>query len=178
MIVNSYQCICLSGISDIFRRTKLCYLKPLIFAFSKVSDPWSARQQRQLSAISEFTTDIRHVAGKNNLVADALFRSLLFSIRTNLHELDFEVMARDQQNIEVQTYRTALSGLLVKKVPISPAQVSLLCDISTGTPRSIVSQLKRERIFDIIHGFSHPLIRASRKLIGTKFVRHGLNRDV
>ena len=38
--------------------------KPLTFAFSKASDAWSARQQRLLSAISEFTTDVRHIAGK------------------------------------------------------------------------------------------------------------------
>ena len=30
--------------------------RPLMSTFSKVSDAWSARQQRQLSAISEFTT--------------------------------------------------------------------------------------------------------------------------
>ena len=32
--------------------------KPLTFAFSKVSDPWSARQQCNLAAISEYTTRI------------------------------------------------------------------------------------------------------------------------
>ena len=34
--------------------------KPLTLAFSKVSDPWSARQQRHLTAILEYTTSIRH----------------------------------------------------------------------------------------------------------------------
>ena len=38
--------------------------KPLTFSMSKASEPWSARQQRQLSYISEFTTDIRHIQGK------------------------------------------------------------------------------------------------------------------
>ena len=49
--------------------------KPLTFAFSKISDPWSARQQRQLAAISEFTTDIRHIAGKAKAVAGTLSRT-------------------------------------------------------------------------------------------------------
>ena len=111
--------------------------KPLIFAFFKVSDAWSARQPRQLSAISEFTADIRHVAGKNNFVADALFRSMLSSISTNLHDLDFEAMVRAPHHIEVQAYRTALFSLQVKEVPVGPTQASLLCDISTGTPRPI-----------------------------------------
>ena len=51
--------------------------KPLTFAFNKVSDPWSNRQQRHLAAISEFTTDVRHIAGKRNVVADALSRATL-----------------------------------------------------------------------------------------------------
>ena len=38
--------------------------KPLTFAFAKNSDPWSVREQRQLAAISEYTTDIVHLAGK------------------------------------------------------------------------------------------------------------------
>ena len=50
--------------------------KPLTFAIAKVSKPWSARQQRQLSFISEFTTDVRHMAGKSNQVADCLSRSV------------------------------------------------------------------------------------------------------
>ena len=49
--------------------------KPLIFAIAKVTDAWSGRQQRHLATISEYTTDIRHVAGSDNLVADALSRT-------------------------------------------------------------------------------------------------------
>ena len=46
--------------------------KPLSFALQCLTDAWSARQQRQLSYIAEFTSDVRHVAGKANVVADAL----------------------------------------------------------------------------------------------------------
>ena len=46
--------------------------KPLLFALHCLTDAWSARQQRQLSYIAEFTSDVRHVAGKANVVADAL----------------------------------------------------------------------------------------------------------
>ena len=34
----------------------------------------SGRQTRQLATISEFTTDIQHVSGKDNVVADTLSR--------------------------------------------------------------------------------------------------------
>jgi hypothetical protein len=42
--------------------------KPLTYALHRVSGPWSARQQRQLGFLAEFTADIRHVTGKQNVV--------------------------------------------------------------------------------------------------------------
>jgi cleavage and polyadenylation specificity factor subunit 1 len=48
--------------------------KPLTFALHKVSEPWSARQSRHLSYVAEFTTDIQHVPGVDNVVADTLSR--------------------------------------------------------------------------------------------------------
>ena len=38
--------------------------KPLTFCISKISDPWTNRQQQHLACISEFSTDIRQVKGK------------------------------------------------------------------------------------------------------------------
>ena len=44
--------------------------KPLVHAMSKTTELQSARQQRHLSALSKFSTDIRHISGKKNVVAD------------------------------------------------------------------------------------------------------------
>ena len=48
--------------------------KPLCFALHPVADSCSARQQRHLSFLAEYTSDIRHLPGKENVVADALSR--------------------------------------------------------------------------------------------------------
>lgn len=42
--------------------------KPLTFRMSQASEPWSNHQQCHLSYISEFTTDIQHVPGKDNFL--------------------------------------------------------------------------------------------------------------
>ena len=150
--------------------------RPLTFSMAKLSDPWSSRQQRHLAYISEFTTDIRHVQGKHNHVADALSRAAVESI----HEgIDYEAIAASQAtDPEVQAYRTAQSGLQLMDVPFGSKGNTILCDISTGQPRPVVPEGWRRRVFDVIHGLSHPSIRTSRRLIASKFVWHGLNKQV
>jgi cleavage and polyadenylation specificity factor subunit 1 len=48
--------------------------KPLTYALARVSEPLTARQTRQLSYVAEYTSDIRHIAGAANMVADTLSR--------------------------------------------------------------------------------------------------------
>jgi hypothetical protein len=48
--------------------------KPLTFALKRTKDLWTARQCRQLAFVAEYTSDLRHLAGKDNVVADVLSR--------------------------------------------------------------------------------------------------------
>jgi hypothetical protein len=48
--------------------------KPLAGALNRVADPRSDRQRWQLSFISEFVSEIQHIAGSSNVVADTLSR--------------------------------------------------------------------------------------------------------
>ena len=48
--------------------------KPLTHALFRVSLPWSARQQRHLSYLAEFTSSIFQVPGPENVGADTLSR--------------------------------------------------------------------------------------------------------
>ena len=150
--------------------------KPLTFAMAKTTEPWSARQQRQLSAISEFTTDIQHVAGKDNLVADCLSRARVNSVHLGV---DYTAMAADQLlDSELQTFRTAVTGLRLEDVEFNDSGATLLCDVSTGQPRPMVPTGWRRRVFDAIHALSHPGVKASVKLVGAKFVWPGLRKQV
>ena len=98
--------------------------KPLTFAFSKHSDAWSARQQRHLSAISEFTTCVQHLSGKNNLVADALSR---ISVNALLPGIDYLALAEAQcHDAEMTAYRTAITNLNLRDVPFGTTGATLL----------------------------------------------------
>lgn len=154
--------------------------KPLTFAFAKVSDPWSARQQRHLAAISEYSTDIQHVAGKDNIVAGTLSRcNAIAAINHPVAGVDFSAMAEAQLlDEETPLCRTAISGLKLQDIPFGPASATLLCDISTGQPRPLVPQSCRRVVFEAIHNLAHPSVRATQKLLAQKFVWHGMRKQV
>jgi len=150
--------------------------KPLSCAMAKMSDQWSTRQQRHLTYISEFTTDIQHISGKSNQVADALSRAKISALHSGI---DFEAMAKDQTaDPETQAYRTAISGLHFEDIPVGNKGLTLLCDVSTGHHRPLVPSNWRRKVFDVVHSLSHPAIRTTRKLLAKKFIWHGVAKDV
>ena len=152
--------------------------KPLTLALAKVSDPWSPRQQRHLAYISEFTTDVRHIAGKDNNVADALSRTPVHTVSMQIG-IDYTAMAiAQQQDDEMKAYRTAITGLVLEDVKFGPTNTTLLCDVSSGQPRPIGPSSWCRKVFEVVHNLSHPSIPATRTLITRKFMWHGINKQV
>ena len=151
--------------------------KPLVDMMQKPTECWSLMQSRHLAAISEFTMDIQHIKGKNNSVADALSRIDLNQVSLGI---DFKAMAISQSNDpETHACRTALTGLNLVDIPISrEAEHTLLCDISLGHPRPWVPMEWRKFIFDTTHGLSHPGMMATSRLISSRYIWHGLNKEV
>ena len=148
---------------------------PLVHAYTKQGDAWSQRQRRQLSAISEFNCSFRHLPGKKNPVADALSRVEIGAVQLGL---DYSALAEEQQkDPETAAARTSITGLKWKDVILGDSDTSILCDISTGRPRPWVPSSLRRRVFDLIHGLSHPSRRATARLLKQKFVWHGISRD-
>ena len=149
--------------------------RPLITAIDKKIDAFSSRQQRQLSAISEFSCALEHISGKNNPAADALSRAAIDSIHLGI---DYRTFAAEQgSDDELQDKTNISSSLQLKDVPFDDG-VTILCDISTGKPRPLVPVNLRKKLFDLIHGFSHPSIRSTLRLMTSKFVWNGIARDV
>ena len=149
--------------------------RPLTFAMGKSAEPWSHRQARHLEYISQYSTDIRHVAGAENAVADALSRAAIEEVRMGV---DFARMAELQRrDPETSQYRTAVTNLVWEEVALAEG-TKLLCDTSTGTPRPLVPATMRREVFDLVHGLSHPGTRATVKIMSAKFVWHGLAKDV
>ena len=150
---------------------------PLVGAIHRVSPPWTARQQRHLSFISEFTTDIRHTPGVDNVVADTLSRPpVVNAVLLPPGPVSFEDMAVAQKSsysVEELGYSKSLQ--LVSQ-PVGPH--SLLGDVSTGTFRPLVPPDFRRPIFDHFHSLGHAGVRATRRLISSRYVWKYMATDI
>ena len=73
--------------------------KPLTFALSSKTDKHSPRTFRHLDYISQFTSDIRHIPGTENVPADALSRLPVSAILTP-SSIDLTVVTQDQPALD------------------------------------------------------------------------------
>ena len=117
----------------------------LVPALRKKSEPHTMRQAFQLAGIAEYTSDIRHIEGKANVVADALSRvSLPEEVTTALQStvnavgpqgIDFVALAHDQatDSDTQRLLRDAHTGLRFGTVRVN--DVDVICDVSSGRAR-------------------------------------------
>ena len=78
--------------------------------------------------------------------------------------LDYQAMSLAQQSDpDVQTYKTAITSLRLEDVPFSNGSFTLLCNVSTGTPRPVVPESWRRLVFDAV---------------SSKFIWHGLGKQI
>ena len=155
--------------------------KALVGSLGKFSDNESPRRANQLSYISEFIDDIRFVKGTDNLVADALSRTTAISCSAYQSVPEDQLLAlRHHQFLDED-----LKDLLTKfperwrsvAFPEIP-EVAIICDFSTGKPRPFLPPDFRKPAFDHFHNLAHPGIKASTRLVSTRFVWPGMKKDI
>ena len=116
-----------------------------------------------------------------NTVADALSHLEVNAVQlhSTLATVDFNALAKAQPtDSELQRIQSSNPALTFARVTMPMCQDALLCDTSTGTPRPYVPQEFRRKVFDPLHGLSHPGIRATQRLVTARFVWPGINADV
>lgn len=148
--------------------------KPLLYAFIQRREKLPPSQLNQLSFISEFTTDIRHIKGEDNVVADALSRVQAISLEHEYEDLD---KAQRMDNELAELLEPGSTKLKLEKVIIPGTGISLICDTSTGRPRPYVPPSLRRAIFNTLHSLSHPGAKASIRLVADRYVWPSINKD-
>lgn len=154
--------------------------KPLTTVLKSQADK-SPRQTRHLSYIAEFTNDIQHISGKFNVVADALSRITLTSDIPTLNSIssnDISRLAQEQASSgEMNAYLND-TGTSLRLQYVRAGANTILCDISTGSPRPVLPMSWTKHVFDQIHGLSHPGPRPTQKSICQRYVWYNMKRDI
>lgn len=151
--------------------------KPLVYAFSQRAEKASPRQLRQLSFIAEFSTQITHITGSENVVADTLSRISAIRLPT---EFDLSELAKAQvEDDQLQAIRDSPDHpLKLKRIIWGPENVAIDCEISGEAIRPYVPLRLRKGIFDLFHRSAHPGAKATDRLIRQRYVWADMHRDI
>lgn len=149
--------------------------RPITYAFLQKPDKCSPRQFRQLDLIGQFTTDIRHISGKSNVVADALSRINEIDCGLNYAELS----SAQENDQELQEFLSSSeTNLKLQRVHYPPANKYIYCDLSTETPRPFLPEPFRKPAFNSVHNLAHPGVKATVHMVCQRFVWPGIKKDV
>lgn len=124
--------------------------KPITYAFQKKSSQCTPRQFRLLNFIGQFSTDIRHISGRSNVVADALSRVVAVG-----YTLDFAAVTTAQEPDEkLKSHIQGNCGLVLKKLAIPGTNAKTFCDISISNARPFLPPQFRRDAFEYISPFT------------------------
>lgn len=152
--------------------------KPLTFAFQQNANKSSPRQSRQLNFISEFSTDIQHIGGKQNIIADALSRTNAIQFPSSIDYDEFSQQQQTDDELQEILKDPQSSSLILRQMTVPNTNALIHCDTSQRHIRPFVPKNIRRQIFTHFHNLSHPGIRATTKLISTRFVWPCMKKDI
>ena len=130
-----------------------------------MKDP-SPRQHRQISYITQFSCEIRHIAGQENIVADGLSRIACGIIHEPLFSPNMlRKFVPGQSDLNAFTNRALVD--------------EIHCDTSLpGTNRPILAENLRRKAFVAVHNLHHPGSKATYELLHTRVIWPKMRRDV
>ncbi|GFT22090.1 integrase catalytic domain-containing protein [Trichonephila clavipes] len=141
--------------------------KPITYAFLQRREKLPPVQHNQLSFIGQFTTDIQHISGAENGVAD-VFSRISYIVPP---PEDIKAIAEAQKgDTELLHLQTSDNSLKMEKIEVPGSDVTLICDTSMPRPRPSAPASERCQVFNALHVLSLPGSHATAHLISTHFV--------
>lgn len=157
--------------------------KPLMQTLQNAKEGHSDRNQRYLSIVSEYITDVQYVRGEENVVADALSR--LSNVETiNEHDtahplcaiaadfpVDLPSIVTEQQNEQLEEKENL-------KFYKFGDEHQLLCEISLPYPRPYIPILLRPHVIEHSHNLGHFGFRKTFHFIAERYWWPGFKKEV
>lgn len=163
--------------------------KPITHAFDRPHHDALDKTIRDLNYISQFTRDIRHVYGADNVVADALSRieaiaaddySDLIEAQQSDPELQQLIADPGSHSLELQylPVTTLQSVRPTRSTVLPPTAPHIWVDTKVRPARPFVPESLRRKIFADVHNISHPGAKATLRLIQSRYVWPGMKKQV
>lgn len=143
--------------------------RPLVGAFTSKRPAKLDRQQRHLSLLSEYITEMHFIRGDNNVVADCLSRSIN-AVKVSCVDL-ISIAEQQVTDSELAEISSQLKPFLVGKL-------TLYCDTSLATARPYVPRSIRPDIFAHLHNISHCGVQATVRLIKARYYWPNMDREI
>ena len=170
--------------------------KPLIQAFN--SDNTNQHDQiayNMIQEIAQWTSDLRHLPGKQIALADALSRpagvplgtahqlpaiDALAAVELAFETVDHNALAKAQTTCpDVASHRQGRhpNSLQMADVEFCP-NVFLYCDLLTGKARPLVPKEFRQLVFQAFHNMAHPGRKGTANKIASRYYWPNANKDI
>ncbi len=85
-------------------------------------------------------------------------------------------MAAEQERCEETRLTLSSSSLQIKYFPVEESQ--LACDVSLHSPRPLVPVSYRQAVIRSLHSIAHPGMRATKRLVSSRFVWRRMGADI
>lgn len=153
--------------------------KPLVYCFTKkASEKDLPRRIRQLMYISEYTTDIQYVSGSDNIVADTLSRLDTITCPTAMNYSELALAQDADKELKELLLSNNNNSVRITKLFLPGSDTQIYCEVSTENARPYIPREFRRNAFNLVHNLSHPGIRATRRLMATRYFWPKMNVDV
>ena len=132
-----------------------------------------SRVTRTWQFISEFTTDIRHLSGDNNVVADTFSRNAVYLTD---NQCLIESISKEQEKIHMRPTENVHwpSHWAVQK----HMGYNITVDTRGKTPRPVIPESLQRKVFDTIHSLGHLGVKATQKTISSSYVWPNMSKDI
>lgn len=155
--------------------------RPLTYLFTTKKKCKIERRSRYAEYISQYSTRIEHVSGSANVIADALSRPE--EEDNEVSQIDAPVTLQDiaaaqEVDAEIQNWKKygyRDQTLVTEKVGKNQ---DIVCSVFQNEKRPIVPKKLRFPIFRQIHTIAHTGLKATLKLIRTKFYWPRMTTDI